>query len=60
MQGLLAFGMGAHGGGGETTAALDLFSLVCFWGGVSLLAVGYYLLRTAPASKKSPVVVSER
>lgn len=55
MQGLLSIGMTSRDGGLEHTAGLDMFSLALFWGGVFLLAVGYYFLRTAPASKHAEI-----
>ena len=55
MQGLLSIGM-TNREGLERSAALDMFSLAMFWGGVSLLAVGYYFLRTAPVSKQAEIL----
>lgn len=56
MQGLLSMGMSTRDGGLEHTPAMDLFSLCLFWGGVFLLAAGYYFLRTAPASKQAEII----
>lgn len=56
MQGLLSIGMTTRSAGLERTAGLDMFSLALFWGGVFLMAAGYYFLRTAPAFRQAEII----
>ena len=60
MQSLLVTGMFGHEGFGAGLATQNSFSMGCFSAGVTLLAVGLYLLLRAPHPKEVPVYLHRK
>lgn len=60
MQSLLVTGMFGHEGVVAGASFQNAFSMGCFSAGVSLLAVGLYILLKAPHPKEVPVSVSRK